>query len=134
VSTILVIDESAICREPLAAILEARGHRVLRSANAHEARTILGSLDPDLILMDLAMHGTDGLELLEFIRAHPRHKERPIILITACGDKGTILAARALGVQGYLLKTSFSVEQLFLRMNACLAGSTPPGPTTAAAA
>jgi DNA-binding NarL/FixJ family response regulator len=135
-STILVIDESAVCREPLAAILEARGHRVLRAAKAHEARALLSSVEPDLILMDLVMGAMEGLALLESIRGDQRHKHRPIILITACADRGTILAARALGVHGYILKASFSVDQMLDRVKACLEGTipssaSPPAPAAA---
>src|SRR5688572_6405494 len=119
-STILVVDSSAVCREPMAAILQSHGHRVLRAADATEATILLDAEEPDLVLLEVVITGANGLELLEQLRADPRHRNRPVILVTAMADRACILKARALGVQGYLLKTSFSVEQLLSRVSDCL--------------
>jgi CheY-like chemotaxis protein len=120
VSTILVVDSAAICREPMAAILESHGHKVLRAADATEATILLDAQEPDLILLEVVITGGNGLELLEQIRADPRHRARPVILVTSMADRATILKARSLGVQGYLLKTSFSVDQMLARVKECL--------------
>jgi CheY-like chemotaxis protein len=120
VSTILVVDSAAICREPMAAILESHGHKVLRAADATEATILLDAQEPDLILLEVLVTGGNGLELLEQIRADPRHRARPVILVTSMADRATILKARSLGVQGYILKTSFSVEQMLARVTECL--------------
>jgi two-component system phosphate regulon response regulator PhoB len=119
-STILVVDSSAVCREPMAAILESHGHRVLRAADAWQAMNVLNDEEPDLILLEVVITGSDGLSLLETLRADPRHRNRPVILVTAMADRACIFKARALGVQGYLLKTSFSVDQMLARVRECL--------------
>lgn len=119
--TILVVDDSAVCREPMAAILESHGYRVLRAADGVEGLEVARAEEPELILLDIVMPRMDGLTMLEVLRNDPAHKDRPVILVTGTTDRSCILKARALGVQGYLLKTGFSVDEMLGRVRACLA-------------
>jgi CheY-like chemotaxis protein len=118
--TILVVDDSAVCREPMAAILESHGYRVLRAGDGVRGLELARAEEPDLILLDIVMPKMDGLTMLQALRDDPRHKDRSVILVTSTTDRSCILKARSLGVQGYLLKTSFSVDEMLSRVRACL--------------
>ena len=119
--TILVVDDSAVCREPMAAILQSHGYRVLCAADGVQGLELARAEGPDLILLDIVMPKMDGLTMLQALRDDPAHEDRCVILVTSTTDRSCILKARALGVQGYLLKTSFSVDEMLSRVRACLA-------------
>ena len=70
-ATILVVDDTAIIRDPLAAILKLAGHATLIAGNGQEALGIIEGNQVDLVLLDLAMPVMDGLNFLDRLRAHP---------------------------------------------------------------
>lgn len=59
---------------------------------------------PDLILLDLKLPKISGIEVLQRIKADPRTRDIPVIVLTASQDNGDAAACRALGVQTYLVK------------------------------
>ncbi len=128
---ILVVDDTAICREPLAAALRLKGHEVITATNGEEALTSIGGSAPfDLMLLDLAMPVMDGLTCLKTLRERDDSKSLPVILLTASGDRQNITTAVQYGVRDYLLKSSFSLTDLFERVTQYI----KPAATTAASA
>jgi HD-like signal output (HDOD) protein/CheY-like chemotaxis protein len=128
-ATILVVDDMAIVRDPLAAILKLAGHSALIAANGQEALGILESKQVDLVLLDLAMPVMDGITFLERLRAHPQKARTPVILLTAITDKGRIVEAARRGVQDCLLKSQFSSKELLVRVQRQLATTPPSDPS-----
>jgi HD-like signal output (HDOD) protein/CheY-like chemotaxis protein len=114
--TILIVDDSAICREPIAAALRLKGYKTVCAADGLEALAAMEKERPALILLDISMPRMDGLTLLAAMRKHPEYKAVPVILLTAVQDRDTILRARDLGVRDYLLKSHFSLDQLMVRV------------------
>src|SRR5688572_24595203 len=80
--TILVVDDMAIFREPLAACLKHEGYATVCAANGKEALTAVVRKRPDLILLDLAMPVMDGLTFLRHLRGNPATSALPVILLT----------------------------------------------------
>ena len=76
---ILVVDDEPMLTDLLDAHLTQRGYLVCKANNAEEALAKLG-LKPDLILLDIGMPGTDGLQLCQTIR---NHIGCPILFLTA---------------------------------------------------
>lgn len=115
-STILVVDDMAIFREPIAAALRMRGFDTRVAVDGTEALEETRRSCPDLILLDVAMPGMDGLSFLKALRSDPRHQDTPVILLSAMADRECILQAGKLGVQDYLLKSHFSLDELVARV------------------
>ena len=67
---LLLVDDEASIREPLAKYLEKQGFRVTDAANASAARSGLIAYDIDLVLLDIMMPGEDGLSLCRHIAAN----------------------------------------------------------------
>jgi CheY-like chemotaxis protein/HD-like signal output (HDOD) protein len=109
---ILVIDDAAILREPLAASLRHAGYETHCAADGSEALKLLPTVKPNLILLDMTMPGMDGLAFLRQVRSEKAYAQVPVILLTAVSDKAHVLEAAKLKVQGYILKSSFSMKQL----------------------
>ena len=65
---ILIVEDHAEVREPLAMLLHHEGFEARRAANGSEALALLALETPDLILLDMIMPKMDGLTLLELLR------------------------------------------------------------------
>jgi HD-like signal output (HDOD) protein/DNA-binding response OmpR family regulator len=121
-SQILVVDDKAIYREPLAEALRRRGYKTICAEGGRSAFHALARDRPDLILLDLAMPEIDGLAFLRALRKRPDYRTTPVIVLTAVSERSKIVEAARLGVQAYMLKGSFSLSHLLDRVEACLQG------------
>ncbi len=135
--TILIVDDSAICREPIAAALRLKGYKTICAADGLDALAALEKAKekPALALLDISMPRMDGITLLAAMRKHPDYKLIPVILLTAVQDRDTILRARNLGVRDYLLKSHFSLDDMMARVKKHIedAESAKPGSPQSAA-
>ncbi len=114
--SILIVDDQAVLREPLAASLRQVGHTVECAANGKEAIDVLHKFHPDLILLDVAMPTMDGIAFLRRLRAEPAHAGTRVILLTVVSARDQVLAARSLGVKEYILKANFRLAELVERI------------------
>ena len=110
---ILVVDDHPLIQQALADALPQidGGLEVLAAIDRDEALIAL-SRHPDcaLVLLDLALPGAHGFELLvEMRRTFPR---LPIVVLSATHDRATVGSALAAGAQGYIAKTSTPAELL----------------------
>lgn len=101
---ILVVEDNALNRLLVHDILELRGHEVLEASNVDEARRILETSPPDLLLLDVQIPGGGGEVVVREVRADSRLAAMPIVAVTSLampGDRERLLAS---GFQGYLSK------------------------------
>lgn len=126
--TILVVDDMPIFRDPIAAALRLAGYQTTAASNGLEALATARANRPDLILLDLAMPVMDGLTCLRALRADAALMNVPVIMLTAMSEKRQVLEAGKLGVKDYLLKSRFSLTDLFTRVKGALAGENAASP------
>src|ERR1700704_3797356 len=86
------------------AVLERAGFQSVQAASAEEARRVIESVHPDVILMDIQLPGEDGLSLTRQLKASPATAHIPIIALTAHAMKGDELQAIAAGCDAYVAK------------------------------
>jgi HD-like signal output (HDOD) protein/CheY-like chemotaxis protein len=137
-TTVLVVDDEAICREAVAEVLRSRGgHATICACSGVEALAALEETPVGLILLDVSMPEMDGLTMLRTLRSNPRHEQLPVILLTDHADVHIVREAASLRAAGYLLKSSFSADVLLERVRQALSRAetkaAPPPETTAAA-
>lgn len=101
---ILVVDDNATNLRLACEVLELEGHHVARAADATEALAMLGEIRPDLILMDIALPGMDGLELTRVLKRRPELAGVPIVALSAFAMKGDEERALGAGCDGYITK------------------------------
>jgi len=119
--SILVADDEPHIRRILVTLLESASFRVLEARDGAEAAETLDSGQPvDFFLLDLMMPGASGLEVLGMIRAHPRHRHAPVIILTAKGQDTDRQAALSAGADDFLTKP-FSPKKLLARIQEILA-------------
>jgi two-component system OmpR family response regulator len=113
---ILVVDDDREIRRLLGDYLARNGYRVSSAANGREMRQLLRTSAPDLIVLDLMLPGTDGLDLCREIRAE---RETPIIMLTARGEETERVIGLELGADDYLAKP-FNPRELLARIKGVL--------------
>lgn len=101
---ILIVDDNAINMKLAADVLAGPDCEVACAGDAEQALALLAASLPDLILMDLAMPGTDGLTLTRRLKEDERYRRVPIVALTASAMKGDDLRALAAGCEGYITK------------------------------
>ncbi len=117
---ILLVDDMAVFREPIAASLRVEGFEVICAENGQEALDEIRRERPDVVLLDVAMPVMDGLQVLQALHEQPRMPMSRIILLTAVSERDYVIRAGRLGIKHYLLKSQFSLKQLVDRVNKVL--------------
>jgi two-component system response regulator ResD len=82
--TVLVVDDEPTLREVVVRYLEREGYHALEAGDGEHAEALMRSEHPDLVILDLMLPGTDGLELCRRIRAR---SSLPVIMLTARGEE-----------------------------------------------
>ena len=102
---VIVADDHDLTRRALARVLAADAliDVVGEAADGEEAVRLVGSLSPDVVLMDIRMPGVDGLEALRRIRAAG---DTPVVLCSSYHDRQYSEAAEQLGAAAFLAKSS----------------------------
>jgi len=101
---IFIVDDNPINLKLASEVLQIDGHEVIRAVDAEEALRILDTCVPDLILMDIALPGMDGLALTRILKADSRFRDVPIVALSAFAMKGDERKAIDAGCDGYITK------------------------------
>jgi serine phosphatase RsbU (regulator of sigma subunit) len=115
---ILVVDDSAINREILAAQVQAEGYQVATAKDGKQAIQMIQTGTFDLILLDIIMPEIDGYQVLQWIRNSP-WKNIPTIMISALEQTDSVVKCIEMGAEDYLTKP-FNSVLLKARLGACL--------------
>ena len=115
-ATVLVVDDEPIVREVVVRYLTREGHRTLEAADGLAARAAIERSNPDLVVLDVMLPGTDGLELCRWIRST---SELPVIMLTARSEEADRIVGLELGADDYVTKP-FSPRELVARVRTVL--------------
>lgn len=113
---ILLVDDEATLREPLAEYLIKQGYKVQQASDASIARSLLNAYDFDIILLDIMMPGEDGLSLCRFVTDKT---DIPVIFISAKTEETERIIGLELGADDYITKP-FSPRELVARIKVVL--------------
>lgn len=105
--TILLAEDDQFLQRMYSAKLTKEGFRVVVASDGEKALAIMAENPPALVLLDVLMPKKDGFAVLEAMRANPKLKDIPAILLTNLGEAEDIKRARRLGVSDYLIKAHF---------------------------
>jgi len=102
--TILVVDDAPVNLKLTDILLRKEGYKVHAIGDAEQALTLLRSLHPDLMLVDIQLPGMNGLELTRRIKQDMRTRDIVVVALTACAMKGDDRKAFEAGCDGYITK------------------------------
>ena len=117
--TILLVDDEPTIRYLLRASLEGRGYRLIEADDGPSALQSAQSELPDLILLDIALPGLNGLEVCHRLKDDPATATTPVLLLTGYVDQTNREAAERAGAQGFIAKP-FSPAALVARIEEAL--------------
>ncbi len=123
-ATVLLVEDEDSIAEPFARALTRHGFRTTVARTAAEALALNTKLEPDIVLLDLALPDGDGRDVCRDIR---RSSDVPIIMVTASGTVIDRVVGLELGADDYVVKP-FAVNEVVARMRAVLRrGRQPAG-------
>jgi DNA-binding NarL/FixJ family response regulator len=131
---IVLVDDHEMVIEGLKAMLAAFSDRVQvvgQAVGAERALPVIEQLDPDIVLCDVRMQGSSGLDLCQALRQ--RNPERKIVMLSVYDDEQYLFQAMRVGASGYLLK-SISSDELVRQLEFVRSGETAIDPGMAARA
>jgi two-component system KDP operon response regulator KdpE len=119
---VLLIEDEPQMRRFLTATLRAHNFQVVEAASAREGLAQAAGRNPDLVLLDLGLPDSDGLEVARAIR---RSARTPIIVLSARGQEHDKVSALDIGADDYLTKP-FGVPELLARIRVALRHAAVP--------
>jgi DNA-binding response OmpR family regulator len=114
--TVLVVDDEPIVRDVIVRYLQRDGFATLEAGDGDRARELIETADPTLVVLDVMLPGTDGLELCRWIRSR---SDLPVIMLTARGEEADRIVGLELGADDYVTKP-FSPRELATRVRTVL--------------
>lgn len=127
---VLVVDDHVIVRNGLAQLLATSDEFELvgTAGDGREAVELVGSLRPDVVLMDLSMPEMDGVEATHLISR--RFPDTKIVILSSFSEHQRVLSALDAGAEGYVLKHA-DPEQILAAIDAVHRGGAPIDPQVA---
>ena len=109
--TILTVDDSRTMRDMLRLALTDAGFQVLQAEDGVHGLEVLDGENPDVIITDINMPRMDGYGFMEGVRADPRYRAIPILVLTTESSPEKKMRARDAGATGWIVKP-FNPEKL----------------------
>jgi two-component system chemotaxis response regulator CheY len=113
-SDVLVVDDSAAIRKILQRVLRQTGmaiRAIHEAGDGQEALELLKTQSIDLVLTDINMPKMDGIQFLAALKASPKWRNIPVVMITTEGGETKVGEAVKLGAAGYVRKP-FTADQI----------------------
>ena len=116
---VLIVDDSVHTRELYAEYLTYRGLGVVGAPDAETGLALAQSLRPDIIVMDIAMPGVNGITATQRLRQNPRTRRIPVIVLTGYAFRAIEQGALEAGADEFLTKPCLP-EDLELKIRGLL--------------
>ncbi|MBO6279448.1 MAG: response regulator, partial [Pseudomonas sp.] len=114
-ATLLIVDDDVHVRELLEALLQEQGYHTLTASSGEQALSLVAQQQPDLILLDAMMPGTDGYQVARQLKANSSTANIPIIMLSGQGEQSARLLGLEAGAEDFLCKPVAS-DELWLRV------------------
>ena len=105
---VLVVDDDAVLRRVVRAVLEADGFQVIEAADGEQGLKLAAEVHPGVVILDVMMPGLDGVEVCRRLD----HGATKVLMLTALGDVTTEVASLEAGARGFLTKPFSSMDLL----------------------
>ncbi len=115
---ILVAEDEPVMLMAIEAKLKSEGFEVIGVPDGREALKILENYEPDIIITDILMPYTSGLELISIVKSND-NKKIPIIVLSVLDQENTVMEAFRLGADDFITKP-FNPAELSVRVKRLL--------------
>jgi len=105
---ILIIEDDPFLSEMYAAKFNQNDFQTEVATDGKSGLAKIKADKPDLVLLDIVLPKMDGFEILKAIKADPKFKDIPIVLLTNLGQKSEVEKGLSLGADEYIIKAHFT--------------------------
>jgi two-component system, OmpR family, phosphate regulon response regulator PhoB len=102
--TVLIIEDEADAADLFAEMMRVSGFRVLKTTRSAPALAMMSAEKPDVVILDIMMPETSGLDILREMRVTPELEEIPVVVVSARGMPADIKSGIEAGASTYLTK------------------------------
>lgn len=127
---ILLVEDDEMIRELYARQLMKAGVNIKAVASAEDGLEALKTDSFDVILLDIMLPGMNGLQMLREFKLKNPNSKTVVILLTNLGQESVIKEGFDLGAQAYLIKTSYTPDQIVTEVKNILDGKPDALPNT----
>jgi two-component system phosphate regulon response regulator PhoB len=117
---VLVVDDEEDLLRLIELHLRREGFDTVGAQTGQEALRLARTVSPSLVILDLMLPDLSGTEVCRRMRAAPETRDVPVIMLTARGEEIDRVIGFEVGADDYVVKSSFSVRELVLRVRAVL--------------
>jgi len=117
---ILFIEDESALQETFRGILREEGYEMISAMDGEEGLRLAKTEKPDLILLDLVLPKIDGFKVLKRLKEDPETKKTPVVILTNLEDVENVNKALELGATTYLVKASYSPEEILEKIRRIL--------------
>ncbi len=110
--TILITDDNSVNIQLIKSILKKNGYRTAGAGNGKDCLDMAATFNPDLILLDIMMPETSGIEVCRILKKNQSTQHIPIIFVTADTENSTLKEAFEAGGTDYVCKPINTIELL----------------------
>ena len=115
---IVVVEDEQAIQDVIAYNLRREGYEVLLAGHGNEGLALIQSKRPALVILDLMLPGIDGLSICQQLRADPKTRSIPLMILSAKEEESDIVIGLSLGADDYLAKP-FSPREMLAREKPC---------------
>ncbi|OGY44689.1 MAG: hypothetical protein A3B89_04155 [Candidatus Buchananbacteria bacterium RIFCSPHIGHO2_02_FULL_40_13] len=103
---VLIVEDDEVLLRVLYLFLKRAGYTIATATDGESAVKIIQRLKPNIILLDLLLPKMDGFEVLRILKADPKLKNIPVVVLSNLGDNADIAKAKSLGANDYFIKAN----------------------------
>ncbi len=119
---ILLIEDDQYINEIYSRQITQTGYQLTSVMNGDDATKEIQNQKFDLILLDVMLPDTNGIELLKIIKASGQNQQTSVVLLTNLAQDEVIQQAKSLGAIGYLVKATYNPDQIMEQIANVLSG------------
>ena len=109
---ILIVEDDQVLLRALYILFHKSEYTIATASDGDTAIKMAQRLKPDVVLLDLLLPKTDGFAVLKSLKADPKLKDIPVIVLSNLGDDASIEKAKRLGAQDYFVKAVTNLDSL----------------------
>ena len=119
---ILFVEDESALQKTFGDFLTQEGYEMVSALDGEKGLELAKTENPDLILLDLVMPKMHGFEVLKRLKQDEKTKDIPIIVLTNLESMEDVEKAIELGATTYLVKASYSLEEVIDKIKKALEG------------
>ncbi len=117
---LLIIEDDEVLLRALYLTFHKAGFKIASTVDGESGLKMAQRLEPDIILLDLLLPKMSGFDVLKYIKANPKLKSIPVVVLSNIADTADIEKVKALGVEDYFVKSNVRLDDLIKKVKAIL--------------